>query len=82
MESYGTHNGNRNKKREAGKRKEWKVIKNKRNLYQNFILMAITYPTDMTVTLTVVVFWFMFAMTLSHVSLNVKIYQVHLKVWL
>ena len=30
-------------------------------------LMATTYPTDMTITLMVVAFWFMFAMTLDQV---------------
>ena len=33
----------------------------------NFILMALTYPTDITETLTVVAFWFMLAMTLDQV---------------
>ena len=31
-------------------------------------------PTEMTAILTVVGFWFMFAMTLCYVQLNVKIY--------
>ena len=41
----------------------------------SFILMATTDPTDMNVTLKVASFWFMFAMTLDHVQLNVKTYQ-------
>ena len=32
----------------------------------NFILMAVTYPTELKVTLTVVAFCFMFAMKLDH----------------
>ena len=35
--------------------------------YTNFILIAITYPKEMTVIITAVAFWCMFAMTLSHV---------------
>ena len=34
-------------------------------LKTNFILMAVTYATDITVTLTVVAFWSMFAMALD-----------------
>ena len=36
-------------------------------LQTSFNLMAIMYPTDMIVTLMVMAFWFMFAMTLGHV---------------
>ena len=32
----------------------------------NFILMAVTYPTELKVTLTVVAFCFMIAMKLDH----------------
>ena len=32
----------------------------------NFMLIAVTYPTDMTVTLTVMAFWSMLAMILGH----------------